>query len=218
MWWLLQGRYLVRTCWWNALQPAVLGRPVASSAPGSLVASSLFTHNHSPCCLWSAEQNLHLPGEGVWEARRLQPEAADPVPQCREDDQHHAPGRGNQIVPKAVYPRLVETWPGPATEAKVSVMSLHMVMSCALTTHLAVLPQFSIPCKSFGTLTSLAHGYEVKEIDNKQILNMKCFIAIGGAWGWHGLLVQNSGFWVKLYSSSFVTMQWLIEKLIIYFL
>lgn len=39
-----------------------------------------------------------------------------------------------------------------------------------------LLTQFPILCKSFGTLMSLAYGYEVKERDDKQILNMKGYV------------------------------------------
>ena len=55
---------------------------------------------------WPAEQDLHLPGKGVREARRLQPAAADPVSQRWEDEQHHPPRRWYQVFPQAVYPCL----------------------------------------------------------------------------------------------------------------
>lgn len=51
----------------------------------------------------AAEQDVHLPREGVRVAGGLQPQAAVSLPQRREDDQHGAPRRRHQQLTRPAY-------------------------------------------------------------------------------------------------------------------
>lgn len=155
------------------------GRGFSSSAPGSLGplhSSYLITH----LAVSDLQNKIFIYRGKEYERREdFSLRLLTQFPNAEKMTSTTPPGEEIKASPKQCILDLGDrAQPSPTPEARGSVLTLHADMSCPLTTHLTILTQFPILCKSLGTLMSLARDYKVEKRDDKQILNMKgCFIA-----------------------------------------